>query len=243
MGILSRTKTLFSGFVINATDKAENKNPNLLISEAENKIQKSRKAAQKQLVEVQTWAETVKMDMKEAELKLKDIQIKIQMAAEDNNKKLLTELFIKEEAIKNEYDEKASIYKAAVNEALRIRDNFRAFEVEMNGKLKELENMRKQSEIISIREKIANIDYKYISECEENIVNLRKSLNRRNAKLNVMISSRDNSIDTSVNNMINTRLFKIAEAKADAKLLEYKNKKADEMLPNKSINNSIINIT
>mgnify|MGYP006945424228 CR=1 FL=1 len=57
--------------------------------------------------------------MKEAELKLKDIQIKIQMAAEDNNKKLLTELFIKEEAIKNEYDEQASIYKAAVNEALR----------------------------------------------------------------------------------------------------------------------------
>ena len=243
MGILSRIKALFSGFVINATDKAENKNPNLLISEAENKIQKSRKAAQKQLVEVQTWAETVKMDMKEAELKLKDIQIKIQMAAEDDDKKLLTELFIREEAIKNEYEEKTSIYNAAVNEALRIRDNFRAFEVEMNGKLKELENMRKQSEIISIREKIANIDYKYISECEENIINLRKSLNRRNAKLNVMVSSRDNNIDTSVNNMINTRILKRAEAKADAKLLEYKNKKADDMLPNKSINNSIINIT
>lgn len=240
MGVFSRIKALFSGFVINATDKAENKNPNLLIVEAEHKIQKSRKEAQKQLVEVQTWAETVKIDMKEAEMKLNDVRIKIRMAADENNKKLLTQLYVMEEAILNEYEERSAMHKAAVDEALRIRDNYKAFEAEMNNKLKELENMKKQSEIITIREKIANIDYKYVSECEDNINSLRSSLNRRNAKLSVMLNSRNDDMDVSINNMLNNRILKRAEAKADAKLLEYKNKKAANKLPEKNINSPII---
>ena len=77
MGIFTRIKNLFSGFIGNATDKIEAKNPQLLIKEAEQKIQKSRKEAQKQLVEIQTWAETVRIDMKEAEVKLADIKTKI----------------------------------------------------------------------------------------------------------------------------------------------------------------------
>ena len=77
MGIFLRIKNLFGGFIGTATDKIEAKNPQLLIREAEQKIQKSRKEAQKQLVEIQTWAETVRIDMKEAEVKLADIKQKL----------------------------------------------------------------------------------------------------------------------------------------------------------------------
>ena len=47
MNIFSRIKTLFGGFVSATTEKIEAKNPQLLISEAEKKIQKNRKDAQK----------------------------------------------------------------------------------------------------------------------------------------------------------------------------------------------------
>ena len=80
MGILSRIKALFSGFLGTTADKLEAKNPQLLIKEAEQKIQKSRKEAQKQLVEIQTWAETVRIDVKEAEVKLTDVKTKITIA-------------------------------------------------------------------------------------------------------------------------------------------------------------------
>lgn len=58
-----------------------------MINDAEQKIQKSRKEAQKQLVDIQTWAEMVRMDMKEAELRLSDVRIKIDMAAKDRRQK------------------------------------------------------------------------------------------------------------------------------------------------------------
>ncbi len=225
MGIFSRIKALFSGFVLNATDNVESKNPKFLIKEAENKIQKSRKEAQKQLIEVQTWAENVRMDMREAELRLADVRVKIDIAAEENDKKLLTDLYILEESLNNEYEEHVLMHKSAVDEALRIRDNYKAFEAEMNNKLKLLENIKKQSEIMSIREKISNIDYRYVSESEENIKALRSSLNKRNAKLSVLQKSNEDNIDVSINNMLTSRMLKRAEAKASAKLIEVNREK------------------
>lgn len=232
MGIFSRIKALFSGFVLNATDNVESKNPKFLIKEAENKIQKSRKEAQKQLIEVQTWAENVRMDMREAELRLADVRVKIDIAAEENDKKLLTDLYILEESLNNEYEEHVLMHKSAVDEALRIRDNYKAFEAEMNNKLKLLENIKKQSEIMSIREKISNIDYRYVSESEENIKALRSSLNKRNAKLSVLQKSNEDNIDVSINNMLTSRMLKRAEAKASAKLIEVNREKGECVLIN-----------
>ena len=74
MGFFTRIKALFSGLLGSTAEKLESKNPQLLINDAEQKIQKSRKEAQKQLVDIQTWAEMVRMDMKEAELRLSDVR-------------------------------------------------------------------------------------------------------------------------------------------------------------------------
>lgn len=218
MGIFSRIKALFSGFLGTTADKIESKNPKLLIHEAEQKIMKSRKEAQKQLVDIQTWAETVRMDMKEAELKLSDVRVKIDMAAKERDKKMLTELFLREEELEAEYEEKKQLHKAAVDEALRVRDNYRAFESEMNSRLRELDAIRTQSEIVAMREKISGIDYKYGMNHDDNINAIRKSLNQRCARITAIQQLKNEDTDIGIRKISDKVTLKRAEAKAESLL-------------------------
>lgn len=198
MGFFSRIKALFSGFLGSTADKIEAKNPQLLINDAEQKIQKSRKEAQKQLVDIQTWAEMVRMDMKEAEIRLSDVRIKIDMAAKERDKKLLTELFIMEEELAAELEEKRRLHSNAVDEAIRIRDNYKRFESEMNSRLRELAAIKSQSEMVSMREKIADIDYNYGSRQDDTINTIRRSLNERCARVTAMQQLREDSLEAGI---------------------------------------------
>ena len=218
MGIFSRIKALFNGFLGSTADKIEAKNPQLLIKEAEQKIQKSRKEAQKQLVEIQTWAETVRLDMKEAEVKLTDVKTKITIAAEEHDKKLLTELFVAEEQLENELEEKKRLHKAAVEEALRVRDNYKCFESEMNGRLRELDAIKTQSEIVTMREKISATNYRYGNDYDDNINAVRRSLNQRCAKIAAMEQLQTDSSDLNIKMLADKAAVKRAEAKAAALL-------------------------
>lgn len=218
MGILSRIKSLFSGFLGTTADKIEAKNPQLLIKEAEQKIQKSRKEAQKQLVEIQTWAETVQIDMKEAEVKLADVKTKITIAAEEGDKKLLTELFVAEEQLESELEEKKRLHRAAVDEAIRVRDNYKCFESEMNSRLRELDAIKTQSEIVAMREKISATNYRYGNEYDDNINAVRRSLNQRCAKITAMEQLQTDSSDINIKMLVDKAAVKRAEAKATALL-------------------------
>ena len=218
MGILSRIKALFSGFLGTTADKLEAKNPQLLIKEAEQKIQKSRKEAQKQLVEIQTWAETVRIDMKEAEVKLADVKTKITIAAEEGDKKLLTELFVAEEQLESELEEKKRLHRAAVDEAIRVRDNYKCFESEMNSRLRELDAIKTQSEIVAMREKISATNYRYGNEYDDNINAVRRSLNQRCAKITAMEQLQTDSSDINIKMLVDKAAVKRAEAKATALL-------------------------
>lgn len=218
MGIISRIKALFSGFLGTTADKIEAKNPQLLIKEAEQKIQKSRKEAQKQLVEIQTWAETVRIDMKEAEVKLADVKTKITIAAEEGDKKLLTELFVAEEQLESELEEKKRLHRAAVDEAIRVRDNYKCFESEMNSRLRELDAIKTQSEIVAMREKISATNYRYGNEYDDNINAVRRSLNQRCAKITAMEQLQTDSSDINIKMLVDKAAVKRAEAKATALL-------------------------
>ena len=183
MGIFKRFKSVINGFFESFTSRAEEKNPEFLIADAESRIGKCKKEAQKQLVEVQTWAETVKIDMREAEKKLHDVKRKIQLAVKEKNRELLIELVMQEEESEKLYEERKSLYDAAVAEALRIRDNYKQFENDMNTKLHDLQTMRSQSKLLVIREQIQKIDSDYTSSVssgiQEKMDRLQKSLNTR----------------------------------------------------------------
>lgn len=87
------------------------------------------------------------------------VRIKIDMAAKERDKKLLTELFVMEEELSAELEEKRRLHASAVEEAIRIRDNYKRFESEMNSRLRELAAIKSQSEIVAMREKISDLDY------------------------------------------------------------------------------------
>lgn len=187
MGILKRLKSVINGFFESFATNAEAKNPEYLIADTESRIKKCKKEAQKQLVEVQTWAETVKIDMREAEKKLSDTRRKIQIAIKENNKELLIELLMREEEFQNLYEERKQLYDAAVNEAIRIRDDFKQFENDMNMKLYELQTMRSQTKLVVLREQIQKIGNSYETASggaiKERIDTLKGSLNTRCARI------------------------------------------------------------
>ena len=220
MGFFSRIKALFSGFLGHTADKLEAKNPQLLINDAEQKIQKSRKEAQKQLVDIQTWAEMVRMDMKEAEIRLSDVRIKIDMAAKERDKKLLTELFILEEDLTADLEEKRRLHNSAVDEAIRVRDNYKRFESEMNSRLRELAAIKSQSEIVAMRERIANIDYNYGAKQEDTINTIRRSLNERCARVTAVQQLKEESTESGIQRITDKMTIQRAEAKAVALLNE-----------------------
>ena len=228
MGFVSRIKAVFSGFLGRTADKIEAKNPQLLISDAEQKIQKSRKEAQKQLVDIQTWAEMVRMDMKEAELRLSDVRIKIDMAAKERDQKLLTELFIMEEELSAELEEKRSLHNSAVDEAIKVRDNYKRFEAEMNSRLRELSAIRSQSEIVQMREKIAGIDYNYGNAQDDRINTIRRSLNERCARVTAMQQLKEESAESGIRRIADKMAVERAEARALALLMKQAEEDAAE---------------
>lgn len=218
MGLFDRIKALFKGFVGTTAEKIEAKNPQLLINEAEQKIQKSRRAAEKQLVEIQTWAETVRLEAKEAEIRLEDIKVKIEMAAQEKNKQLLTELFIAQEQAAGELEEKNKLHSAAVSEALRVRDNFKRFETEMHNRLRELDAIKTQSEIVAMREKISEMNYIGTNEYDNSINAVRRSLNKRCAKIAAMEQLGTSDVNNNIREIADKAAYKRAEAKAEALL-------------------------
>lgn len=187
MGLFRRLKSVVNGFFESFATRAEEKNPEYLIADTESRIKKSKKEAQKQLIEVQTWAETVKIDMRDAEKRLADTRRKIQLAVKENNKELLIELLMREEEFERLYEERKQLYDAAVNEAIRIRDDFKQFENDMNTKLYELQTMRSQTKLVVLREQIQSIGSSYETASggaiKDRIDSLKNSLNTRCARI------------------------------------------------------------
>jgi len=200
LGIFRRLKSVINGFFESFTTKTEEKNPEYLIADTESQIKKCKKEAQKQLIEVQTWAETVKIDMRDAEKRLSDTRRKIQLAVKENNKELLVELLMREEEFEKLYDDRKQLYDAAVNEAIRIRDDFKQFENDMNTKLYELQTMRSQSKLVILREQIQSIGNSYETasggNIKDKIDSLKSSLNTRCARIiaTEQLNSEDNGL-------------------------------------------------
>lgn len=207
MNILRRFTGMVSGFFGKTAQKLEDSSPESLIADAQGRIEKSRKEAGAQLVEIQTWAEMARMEMKEAEVRLMDVRGKIRMAAQMRDQSLLTELFLQEEQLSREFEEKKVYYEGAQSQAVQVRDHFRQFESEMNDKLRELSALRSQSQFVRLRENIAKIDDRYSAVCsnglspselQSGIDRMRRGLNERYARVSAVSKLRSANTDEQV---------------------------------------------
>ena len=67
MGFFSRLGSLIRGFFGGLLGGLEENNPDLLFEDIKNQIKKARKEAEQQIIEIQTNAELIKIEMKNAE--------------------------------------------------------------------------------------------------------------------------------------------------------------------------------
>lgn len=216
MGIIKRFKNLFTGMAHNTADKLEGNNPQWLIADTEEKIRKSRKEAEKQLIEIQTWTEMIRLDMREAEASLNRVQEQIELAVQENDKELLAELLLQEDDYKAYYTGKKELFDSAVAEAIRIRDNYRQFESRMNEKTRMLKNIRSQAQLAEIRGRILELDdsCSNSSELTERMDRLRFAVNEQSARIMVTEQLRRERLDTRVTDLEHSIKWKKAIERA-----------------------------
>jgi len=80
MGFFSRLGSLIRGFFGMFVGGLEENNPELLFEDIKNQINKARKEAEQQILEIQTNAEMIKIEMKNAEKNLAAIRARIEAA-------------------------------------------------------------------------------------------------------------------------------------------------------------------
>lgn len=218
MNILHRITDAVGGLFGKESHRGADENPETLIADAQRRIEKSRREAGAQLVEIQTWAEMARMEMQEAQIRLADVQSKIRLATLKRDKALLTELFLQEETLSRTLSEKQSRYESARAQALRVRDHFRQFEREMTGRMEELSAMRSRSQLIRVQENIRRIDERYEMP-GAGIDRVRRGLNERCARIRAAADLREDNTESRVRRLDYQMALERASEKAE-RLLE-----------------------
>ncbi|MGI6777157.1 MAG: PspA/IM30 family protein [Acetivibrionales bacterium] len=204
MGFIRRCGVLLRGFFSLFVGNIEERNPDILFEDISSRIQKVRKEAEEQIIEIQTNAEMMKLEMKNTEKKLDTVRSRIEAAAQRKDKELLIELLIREEELENACEENKSAYSNALSEVERIKSDYRVFEADMNARIEELKSLKSQAKIASLREKINSINAGYagtntnleqLSRCMERA---RELVSRKAAQARAISSLGDANIELKI---------------------------------------------
>jgi len=177
MGIFRRMASLIKGFFSGKVSEIEERNPGALIEDIKQQIEKTAGEAEKQVIEIQTGAELIKVEMKNAQNRLDTVRARIEAAKTKGDVELLTMLIIQEEDCLKEYEYNKQMYEKAMEEVDRIRDDYKIFESEMNAKLSELRSLKSRSQIASLRENIISLNTKYSAK-NKSLERLNRSFDR-----------------------------------------------------------------
>ena len=209
MGIFKRIKALTSGFFSKMTGNLEQRNPDLLLENVKNKIEKARKEAEKCIIEIQTNAELERLEIRNHERALSNIKRQIEAAVEQKDKDLLVELLMKEEEESSLIEEKRKVHAEAAQEAVRIQNQYKAFESEMNARLAEIRTLKSKSRLAYIKENISKLDENFMnisvgssnSEINDTMNKAREIVNYNEARAAAKENLREESIDAKIRNI------------------------------------------
>jgi len=224
MGLFSRLGSLIRGFFGLFIGGIENKNPELLFEDIKNQIEKARKEAEQQIIEIQTNAELIKIELKTAEKNLNTIKARVEAAQKQGDKDLLIELLMQEEEYQATYDAHKATYDSAMAEVDKIRQDYKIFESEMNAKLNELKTLKSQAKMADLRENINSVNAKYTSKSNrlgslnENMDRAREIINRKTARANAIESLSDNNTELKIKRLDMNSARERARARAEAML-------------------------
>ena len=224
MGLFSRLGAMIRGFFGLFVSKVESDNPDALFEDIKNQIDRARRDAEKQIIDIQTNAELMKIEMKKSEKELAAIQSRISSAKRIGDKELLVELLIQEEDAQTIYDTNRAAVDAALNEVERIKSDYKIFESDMNRKLNEIRTLKSQSKVASLREDINSANAKYsarsssVSKVNDSMERARDIVNTKTARANALESLGEMSSETKLRRLDADSARERALARADALL-------------------------
>ena len=161
MGFLERTGNLIRGFFEKTIGGLEAEHADLLLEDVKNKSERARKQAERTLIDIQTNAELTRLEIKKKEQLLEGIAIKITMATERREEALLIELIIFQQQEEEALEQLRKTHKEAVENALRVKEQYQMFEQQMRLRQQEIGNLKSKSQIASMKKKIANLEDTY----------------------------------------------------------------------------------
>jgi phage shock protein A len=224
MGFFRRLAALIRGFFGLFLGGIEESNPELLYEDVKNQIDKARRQAEQQIIEIQTNAELIKIEMKNSEKNLNAIRARVETAQKQGDKDILIELLMQEEEYQSVYDTHKATYETAMNEVSKIREDYKIFESEMNAKLNELKTLKSQAKMASLRENINAVNAQYTSKSSrvgkvnESMDRMREVVNKKTARANAIESLGDTNIDMKLKRLDMNSARERASARAEAML-------------------------
>jgi len=240
MGFFSRLGALIRGFFGLFIGDVEERNPDILFEDIKNQIEKARKEAEQQIIEIQTNAEMMKIEMRNAEKNLNAIRARIEAAQKQNNKELLVELLMQEEEYQTTYETHKATYDNAMAEVAKIREDYKIFESEMSAKLNELRTLKSQAKMAAMRESINSVNAKYVSKnsrvgsVNESMDRAREIVNKKTARANAVESLNEENIEMKLKRLDMNSARERAKARAEAMLGGEQGFEVKEKIENKT---------
>lgn len=224
MGFFNRLGSLIRGFFGLFIGGVEDRNPELLFEDIKMQIDRARKEAEQQIIEIQTNAEMIKIEMKNSERNLAAIRARVEAAGKQGDRELLVELLVQEEEYQSVYETHKATYDTAMAEVARIREDYRIFESEMNSRLNELRTLKSQAKMASLRENINSVNARYtsansrIGSVNQNMDRARDLVNKKTARANAVESLNDNNLELKLKRLDVNSARERAKARAEAML-------------------------
>jgi phage shock protein A len=224
MGLFSRLGALIRGFFSRLVGGAERNNPELLFEDIKLQIDKARKQAEKQIIDIQTNAELIKIEMKNSEKSLAAVRARIEAAQKKGDKDMLVQLLMQEEEYQTAYETHKSTYDTAITEVNRIREDYKIFESEMNARLNELKTLKSQAKMAQLRENINATSSRYtskesaVSKVNEKMERARDIVNESTARANALESLSDTNVELKLKRLDMDSARERALARAEAML-------------------------
>lgn len=224
MGLFSRLGQMIRGFFGLFISGLEKSNPDAMFEDIKNQIDKARREANDQIIEIQTNAELIKVEMKQAEKNLQAVGARVEAAKAAGDQDLLVELLMQEEETQQIYEAHKATFENATADVTKIREDFKVFESEMTQKLNEVKSLKTQNKLASLKENINSINSKYtakgnkIGNINDSLEKAREMVNEKTARANAISSLNEDNVDIKLKKLDINSARERAKARAEAML-------------------------
>ncbi|KNY29712.1 PspA/IM30 family protein [Pseudobacteroides cellulosolvens] len=242
MGLFSRLGAMVRGFFGMFVGNMEERNPELLFEDIKNQVDKARKEAEQQIIEIQTNAELIKIEMKNSEKNLNAVKARVEAAQRQGDMDILVELLVQEEELQTTYETHKATYDNAMVEVARIREDFKIFESEMSVKLNELKTLKSQAKMATLRENINSVNAKYssrntrVGSINDSMDRAREIVNKKTARANAVESLNSDNTEMKIKRLDMNSARERAKARAEAMLAGDQGFEVKEKNENKTSN-------